>query len=38
MKLIILYLSIFSCLIVGVNARDLGQWEGVDRFGSGTRP
>src|SRR5258707_11337536 len=30
MKRIILFLGIFSCLIAGVNARDLGQWEAVD--------
>ena len=30
MKRIILCLSIFGCLIAGVNARDLGQWEAVD--------
>jgi hypothetical protein len=27
---VILYLSIFSCLITDVSARDLGQWETVD--------
>ncbi len=30
MKRIILFLSIFGCLIDSVNARDLGQWEAVD--------
>src|SRR5258708_19752038 len=30
MKRIILFLGIFGCLIAGVNARDLGQWEAVD--------
>jgi len=27
---VILYLSIFSCLIANVSARDMGQWETVD--------
>jgi hypothetical protein len=30
MKCIILFLSIFGCLIESVNARDLGQWEAGD--------
>src|SRR5713226_3183853 len=30
MKRIILFLSIFGCLIASVNARDLGQWDAVD--------
>jgi hypothetical protein len=30
MKNIILFLGVFGCLIGGVNARDLGQWDAVD--------
>src|SRR3977135_3011432 len=30
MKQIILFLSIFGCLVSSVNARDVGQWENAD--------